>query len=135
MKCPSCNGVLYYDIKNKNLKCRYCKSVFEIDDYNVNNTAEENDFADGKLYTCKNCGAELISANDEAVSYCSYCGSEAILEGAISGIKRPKLIIPFRISKTECKNIYKRALEKKAYVPSEFKDPDFIWKSNDLSLK
>ena len=80
MKCPSCNGVLYYDIKNKNLKCRYCKSVFEIDDYNVNNTAEENDFADGKLYTCKNCGAELISANDEAVSYCNYCGSEAILE-------------------------------------------------------
>ena len=126
MKCPSCNGVLYYDIKNKNLKCRYCKSVFEIDDYNVNNTAEENDFADGKLYTCKNCGAELISANDEAVSYCSYCGSEAILEGQISGIKRPKLIIPFRISKTECKNIYKKALEKKAYVPSEFKDPDFI---------
>ena len=126
MKCPSCNGVLYYDIKKMNLKCRYCKSVFEINDYNVNNAAEENDFADGKLYTCRNCGAELISANDEAVSYCSYCGSEAILEGQISGIKSPKLIIPFKISKTECKNIYKKALEGKAYVPKEFKDPDFI---------
>ena len=126
MKCPSCNGVLYYDIKNKNLKCKYCKSVFDINDYDVNNAAEENEFADGKLYTCKNCGAELISANDEAVSYCSYCGSEAILEGQISGIKRPKYIIPFRISKTECKNIYKKALERKAYVPSEFKDAEFI---------
>ena len=126
MKCPSCSGVLYYDIKNKNLKCRHCSSVFAIDDYNVSNAAEENDFADGKLYTCKNCGAELISTNDEAVSYCSYCGSEAILEGQISGMKSPKYIVPFRITKTECKNIYKKALERKAYVPKEFKDPDFI---------
>ena len=126
MKCPNCSGVLYYDIRNRNLKCRYCKSTFQVDDYQMNNAAEENVFAGGKLYTCKHCGAELISANDEAVSYCSYCGSEAILEGQISGIKSPKYIVPFKISKTECKNIYKKALQKKAYVPSEFKDPEFI---------
>ena len=126
MKCPSCAGTLYYDIHLKKLKCRHCSSVFDVDDYDADNKAIENEFADAKLFTCKNCGAELISTNDEAVSYCSYCGSEAVLESRISDFKKPRYIIPFRIDKKECKKIYEKALANKQYVPKEFKDPEFI---------
>ncbi len=126
MKCPNCNGTLYFDVKTQKLKCAHCSGVFEVEDYDRNNSAEESIIEDARLYTCKNCGAQLISANDEAVSYCSYCGSEAILESEISGVKRPKYIVPFKISKSQCKSIYQKKLKDKFYVPKEFKDPEFI---------
>ncbi|MBQ6492482.1 MAG: hypothetical protein IJI92_01240 [Erysipelotrichaceae bacterium] len=126
MKCPNCSGTLYFDIKSRKLKCHSCDSVFDVDKYEGNNDAAEDVISGVRLFTCRNCGAELISANDEAVSYCSYCGSEAILEGNLEGVKRPKYIIPFRVTKAECKEIYKKALEHKMYVPKEFKDPEFI---------
>ena len=95
MKCPSCNGVLYFDIKKQKLKCQHCESEYEVKDYDLKNDAQETIIEGARMYTCKNCGAQLISANDEAVSYCSYCGSEAVLESQISGVKRPKYIVPF----------------------------------------
>ena len=126
MKCPNCNGTLHFDIKTQKLKCSSCSGIFEVDEYDRNNSAEESIIEGARLYTCKNCGAQLISANDEAVSYCSYCGSEAVLESEISGVKRPKYIVPFKISKTQCRNIYKNKLKGKFYVPKEFRDPEFI---------
>ena len=128
MKCPNCNGTLYFDIKTQKLKCRSCSGVFEVEDYDRESSAEESIIEGARLYTCRNCGAQLISANDEAVSYCSYCGSEAVLESEISGVKRPKYIVPFSISKTQCKNIYQKKLKDKFYVPKQFKDPEFIEK-------
>ena len=126
MKCPNCNGTLYYNIKNRNLKCVNCDSTFDVNEYDKNNIASEYEAEDGKLYTCKNCGAELISCNDEAVSYCQYCGSEQILESELAGIRKPKYIVPFKITKSECKKIYEDRLKGNHFVPKDFKDPDFI---------
>ncbi|MBQ2510128.1 MAG: hypothetical protein II529_04810 [Erysipelotrichaceae bacterium] len=126
MKCPNCSGTLVFDIKNQNLKCRHCSQTFEMYEYQPDASADELVFEDARFYTCKNCGAQLISGDDRAVDYCSYCGSEAILESNMSGIKKPKYIIPFQISKKRCKEIYKKELKNKLYVPKEFKDPDFI---------
>ena len=112
MKCPSCGGMLYFDIKNQRLKCRNCDTVLEVDDYQGDNSADEYLLEDARLYTCKNCGARLVSASEEAVTYCSYCGSEMILESSIS--------------KSQCKKIYEKELKNKLYVPDEFKDPEFI---------
>ena len=97
MKCPNCNGTLYFDIPSQKLKCRNCESVFKPEEYEGDNSAEEDVIEGGKMYICQNCGAELISANDEAVSYCSYCGSEQILEGELTGVKKPKYIMPLRL--------------------------------------
>ncbi|MBR2578270.1 MAG: hypothetical protein IKE38_04980, partial [Erysipelotrichaceae bacterium] len=126
MKCPNCNGTLYFDIKNQNLKCRHCSSTFSIDDYDKDNTAHVSCFEGARLYTCRNCGAQLVSNDDEAVLYCNYCGSEQLLESELSGVREPKKIIPFKITKAECKKIYRRKLKGKFYVPKEFKDADFI---------
>ncbi len=126
MKCPDCNGTLYYDIPKKVLKCRHCGNTYDVAEYDRNNSAEETIIEGGRLFTCKNCGAQLICADDEAVTYCSYCGSEAILESQMSGIKRPKYIIPFSISKDRCKEIYEKRLKGTFYIPKEFKDPEFI---------
>lgn len=128
MKCPSCGGSLYYDIEQKKLQCHHCKSLFDPEKLSTDNTAQEDVFAGSRLYICKQCGAELLTDNDEAVTYCSYCGSEAILQSELSGIHRPRYILPFKISKKRCKEIYRQELKGKWYVPKEFRDPEFIEK-------
>ena len=52
MKCPSCNGTLYFDISKQNLKCRHCSQTFDIDEYERNNSAEEALLTEGRIYTC-----------------------------------------------------------------------------------
>lgn len=126
MRCPNCSGTLYFNIKDQVLKCKHCSKTFDVKEYEADANAEELIFDDAKVYTCKSCGAELISGNDEAVTYCSYCGSEAIIEGNLKGVKKPKYIIPFKISKEKCKDIYNAEVKDQIYVPKEFKDPDFI---------
>lgn len=126
MKCPNCGGTLYFDIDSQMLKCNSCDAAIEVREYKGNNSADENIIEGARMYTCKNCGASLISTNDEAVSYCSYCGSEMVLESEMTGVKKPKYIVPFRVTKEECKRIYEKALSGKLYVPKEFRDPEFI---------
>ena len=69
MKCPNCSGTLYFDINKQKLVCEHCSAEFNVSEYSGNNDAQEGVFEGEKLYTCKNCGAELISMNDEAVTY------------------------------------------------------------------
>ena len=111
MKCPNCNGTLYFNIKEQKLKCRHCSAVFDVDDYCQNNAADEIWFEDARFYTCKNCGAELICDDSEAVVYCNYCGSEQLRESEMQGVNEPKKIIPFKISKDKCKKIYQKELK------------------------
>ena len=126
MKCSNCNGTLVFDIGNQSLLCTHCGSCFDPKSYYRETAAEENVYEGVKLYTCRNCGAELLSNDAEAVTYCSYCGSEAVLEAELSGSNHPRYIVPFQISKDQCKEIYLNEIKKKWYVPAEFKSPEFI---------
>lgn len=128
MKCPNCNGTLVYDITKDVLKCKHCGSLIDTADYKRDNSADETEWGDAILFTCRNCGAQLISMDDTAVTYCSYCGSETILRSQMSGDRKPRYLIPFKISKRKCKNIYTKELSKKLYVPEELKQPEFIEK-------
>ncbi len=122
MKCPNCGGVLYFDIDSQQLKCDHCDSTFDPGTYSDKNEAEKS----GRVYTCRNCGAQLITMDEEAVTYCSYCGFEAVFEGRLEEAGYPRRIIPFLISRQRCREIYENELSKKLYVPKEFKDPAFI---------
>ncbi len=126
MKCTNCNGTLYYNVDKKVLMCRHCGSTFDPQSFVRDMDASEFNWEGTILYTCRNCGAQLVSLDDTAVTYCSYCGSETILKGQITGDRQPRMMIPFKVSKTKCKAIYKKELAKKLYVPDEFKDPEFI---------
>ena len=131
-RCPNCGGGMNYSIEDKMLKCSSCGCMIKPKDYKTDNSAQENEpfETDGRervtVYTCKNCGAELESPDDSLVAYCPYCGSEQTLEGRMEGAERPEKILPFKISKEECKNRYKNELGKLFYLPKEFKDPDYI---------
>ena len=78
--CPSCGGKMYFDIQSQKLKCSHCGSQTAVEDYRLNNDAEQHAEDDMTIYTCRNCGAQLVSPDQSAVAFCSYCGSEQILE-------------------------------------------------------
>ncbi len=127
MKCPNCGGTLNFNIADQNLQCEHCGTSFDVASYKENNNADESGDA-VRVYTCKNCGAELLSMDDVAVTYCSYCGSQAVLSGRLKDNNTPRRILPFRITKEKCKQIYEDEVSRKWYVPKEFKDPEFVEK-------
>ncbi|MBE6128207.1 MAG: hypothetical protein E7185_02920 [Erysipelotrichaceae bacterium] len=132
--CPNCNGSLKFNIPTQKLKCEHCGSSFDPAGYDQNNNAEQDDFFGATVYTCKNCGAELISPDDSIVSFCSYCGSEQILEGKIARQKRPQKIIPFRISKEKTAEAFARHTDKVRFVPKEYRDPKFLEKFRGIYI-
>lgn len=127
INCPSCGGKMHFDIPKQLLKCSFCDTEKTINEYKSKNEAETQQMTyDSVIFTCKNCGAELTAPDEQAVAYCSYCGSEQMMSAKHEALLRPKRIIPFQKSKLQAKNAYAAALKKKLYVPKEFKDPKFL---------
>ncbi|MBO7703887.1 MAG: hypothetical protein J6S26_05515 [Solobacterium sp.] len=126
LKCPNCGGGLVYDIRKKKLKCLHCDTLTEVEEYRENNSADET-YDDGMMvYTCRSCGAQLISPDQAATAFCSYCGSEQIMESKLDRYRRPGQIIPFKITKKQCRNAYEQEVRKSLYAPKEFRDPKFL---------
>lgn len=122
-ECPKCGGSLLYNIKRGKLKCEHCSSEIPVKDYNIKNQAEETKDQYGvTAYVCRNCGAELLSPDNSIVGYCSYCGSEATLDGRMDNELRPHYVIPFRKSKEECQKIYDGRMKNLLYLPREMKE-------------
>ena len=126
MKCPNCNGSLYFHVPSQSLKCSHCDSVFDPKTYVQDNAAQMTTLDDSKVYVCQNCGAEIIGSGEEAITYCTYCGSETILKQELSDENLPQYIIPFQISKQQGKNAYLKALKGKWFIPPELRNDQFI---------
>ena len=132
--CPSCNGSLRFDIASQKLKCEHCGNTYQIDEYKLDNNAEEGDFFGAQVYTCSNCGAELISPDESIVAFCSYCGSEQVIQGRMIKEKKPQRIIPFRVTKEITKESFQKMTKRVAYVPKEYKDPQFLEKFRGIYI-
>jgi len=77
------------------------------------------------VYTCKSCGAELVSLENEIVSFCSYCGNESMLEGKLTRADMPRLVIPFSVSREECARRFREEMKTKPFVPRIYRTGDF----------
>ena len=132
--CPSCNGALKFHIPSQKLKCEHCGSSFSVEEYGLDNNAEETDFFGASIYTCSNCGAELISPDESIVSFCSYCGSEQVLESRMIRQKKPQRIIPFRVPKTKVKEAFAAKAGSVYCVPKEYQDPSFLEKFRGIYI-
>lgn len=129
-KCPHCGGEMEFLPESGIIKCEYCGSEFRPEEEEVNKnlkSAEEHpadreegsDQPAGKVYTCSQCGASIYTLEDTGVTFCSYCGSQAFLESKIRGDENlmPDVVIPFRISKEKCEEIYKDKIKSAWFLP------------------
>ncbi len=122
IKCPNCGGELKYNALEKVVKCDHCGSKFNPEDKIANTkTAEESTGLNGKIYSCSQCGANLMTFDDTAITFCSYCGSQAMIEANLINQTNPDFIIPFAKTKEECIEMFKKKVNKSIFVPSYMK--------------
>ena len=125
--CKNCGGNVIFDIASGQLACTYCHTLFDPYEYEEKTTdAEvEKDF-EATIFTCPQCGGEILSTDDTAAGFCSFCGASTVLYSRIEREHRPAYIIPFTKTKEDCKQTYAKLMRKAIFAPKELKDPKYI---------
>lgn len=125
IRCPNCTAQLEFDAASQNIKCDYCGSTFEPKELEVQakKAKEREDVAtyEGKSYECSQCGATLLTFDETAITFCSYCGSQAMIESKLIKKNSPEFIIPFKKTKEDCIKAYKNKLTKSFFTPNYMK--------------
>ena len=82
--CKNCGGNVIFDIASGQLACTYCHTLFDPYEYEEKTTdAEvEKDF-EATIFTCPQCGGEILSTDDTAAGFCSFCGASTVLYSRI----------------------------------------------------
>lgn len=123
IKCPNCTGELNFDPKATKVTCEYCGSTFDPKELNAKvKKSKEVETIEGKSYTCTQCGATLMTFDETAVTFCSYCGSQAMIEQNMVKQNKPDFIIPFKKDKNDCIEAYKKVVNKALFTPKSLKD-------------
>ena len=136
--CPNCGANLTYDIKLGKLICEYCDSRFFPGDERLRWTGSKEAAVQAEpqpnvaqemqvtIFTCPQCGGEMIASGLDVTGFCSYCGASNVLSSRIEGVRRPDKIIPFSITKEDCKQRYLKKAKKAVYSPKIFRDEAYI---------
>lgn len=138
ISCPNCGANPRFDIASQKMLCPFCGTYSEptderydgaggADQQTVNGDyVGQSDMMQVKIYTCSQCGAELMGTDTDATAFCSYCGTHQILEERLDMKQRPDHIIPFKITKDQCKQIYGKKMKKMLFAPKALRDPRYI---------
>ena len=124
--CPNCSGNLSFDIASQKLMCDYCKTQLDPYEYEKTQDAEENDVFGVQVFTCPQCGGEIMTTNVTAAGFCTYCGASTILDSRMKQEKRPAHIIPFSRTKEDCQKAYASHVKRALFAPREFRDPEYL---------
>lgn len=125
-KCPNCAATLNFNPSEQNWKCEFCKSVFnkeELLEYTSNNSLtkeSKKNILDMDVYTCTNCGAQIIADENTSATFCIYCKNTAILRNKLIGEFNPDKIIPFKKTKEEAIEKFIEFKKGKPLAPNTF---------------
>ena len=132
-KCPNCGGGLVFDPESGTYACEFCLSKFaqqelEADTQSAENAAEmpaeettaQSAQGSAVLYHCPSCGAEIITDETTAATFCFYCHNPVVLSGRLEGDYLPDGIIPFKITKEEAVEKFQDWIQKKKFIPNGF---------------
>lgn len=134
-KCKNCGGDVSYNVKLGKLVCAYCGSQFDLSEYeDIRAEKETEDAWDLPVYLCQSCGAELVAGEHAIVTYCQYCGSESLIKSDKSVRDFPKTMIPFKLSKEDCKSLYQKKSTRIPFLPDELKNPNYLERFNGFYI-
>ncbi len=129
IECPNCGGNMKFDISTQNLLCAFCETQIDPQEYQDSKDEKGSVLSEDyevTCFTCPQCGGEVLSTDEAAAGFCSFCGASTILYSRIRNEKRPKYIIPFQKTKEECKEAYLEEIKRAIFAPSKLKDKDYI---------
>lgn len=134
-KCPSCDAILKFNPKGQNWKCEYCKHEFNLDELKEYNkkigrkelkdehkTKLEKDINGMDIYTCSNCGAQIVADENTSATFCVYCKNTAILKNKLVDEFNPDYVIPFKYIKEDAILKFKDIGKGRPLMPKFFND-------------
>lgn len=130
-ECPNCSANLKFDIQKQQLCCEHCGTT--VDPYNFSREKDAEEY-EATLFTCPQCGAQILSEDTTAATFCSFCGASTILDSRISKEKSPKYILPFTKTKEDCKASYAKMMRRAIFAPNELKDESYIEKFRGIYM-
>lgn len=130
-KCPNCDGELLFDPATQRFLCEYCKSSFTEQDLGCPHTGgfaeqerqtKETDefYAHAVEYTCPSCGAQVITDDSTAATFCVYCHNPVVLGGRLSGMYKPDKVLPFLLDRSVVEAQFLSWCKKKKFIKKDF---------------
>ncbi len=80
------------------------------------------------VYNCPSCGAQIVTCETTAATFCFYCHNPVVLAGRLEGKYLPDKIIPFAVPKEKVTQDLKNWLKSKSFVPGGFFSEDQVEK-------
>lgn len=146
--CPGCGAYLRYDGGQGKWVCDYCDSSYtkeeleqrgaktENSGYTVSsgdsgktetvdfaceeNVAEGKDQEHLRAYSCPNCGAEIVTDDVTAATFCVFCGNPTVNPQQFSGKYHPSAMIPFATDKKQAQEAFLKLCKGKKLLPKGF---------------
>ncbi len=121
-KCPGCGATIHFKPELGLFKCDYCDGEYtaeQLKDMEKINK-EEVDTTNYVNYNCPDCGAEIITDENTAATFCVYCGNTSIIKNRLSGEFAPSKIIPFKMEKKKAIEAFKKLRKGRPLTPKEF---------------
>lgn len=135
--CKNCGAKLTFAPGTDSLECHFCGTMNEIDvdedarkealqelDLNtyLNEAAGTAPKIEVTTVKCDTCGAETTFDPNIVSSECDFCGSPLVSEEAhTSQVIAPKAMLPFKITKTDAYDAYKKWIKKLWFAPNALK--------------
>lgn len=145
--CPSCGASLRYDGKNGKWVCDFCDSQYtkeELEQKGAGSTQEENqtispenqsdvqfsydehiaestyDRSHLRAYHCPSCGAEIVTDDVTAATFCVFCQNPTVLPQQLSGKYQPSAMLPFTTDKKQAQEAFLRLCKGKKLLPKGY---------------
>lgn len=133
INCAGCGANMRFDPELQLLKCDYCDQTADPKNLQAAIVSpesrvrlENSSIFEAKVYTCPQCGAELISDDDTAATFCNYCGSSVVFEERTLTMKAPSYVIPFKKGKKQCQEIYSKYVKGAIFAPKSMRENDTV---------
>lgn len=142
-QCPKCGAPLKFSSESQRWDCEFCLSSFLLGDleeprseagFQAEETGEIPDPGRLRVYSCPQCGAEIVTDTTTAATFCVFCQNPAILAKQLEGSFRPNKVIPFRKKKEEAVAAFLRLCRHKPLLPKGFAAPDRLEKITGVYL-
>lgn len=143
-KCPQCGAAMEFDGQSGQLHCDSCGAGMSVEEYKkrfgetagadtdpeedgplgedsyVRAREEEAQTVRLQVYRCPSCGAELVTDEHTAAVICSFCGNPGLLADRMDGVRRPKAVLPFKITREQAVERFLKWTKHGLLTPSEF---------------
>ena len=153
-KCPDCGAAMTFDGESGKLNCDSCGREITVEEYERQyasdsgqteggeeeeaplgedtyirtGSREEEQTVQMQMYHCPSCGAELMTDEHTAAVICSFCGNPGLIADRMSGVVKPKAVLPFRITRDQAVERFLKWTRHGLLTPKEFTSKNTIEK-------